>query len=270
MDIDRLGLSTENLATFKRLLHYTHGLILVTGPTGSGKTTTLYAGLSYLNSMEKSIVTIEDPVEYQLDLVNQNQVRDDIGLGFARMLKHVLRQDPDIVMVGEIRERETAQIAVQAALTGHLVLSTLHTNDAAGAISRLLDMNVESFLLSSALIGVMSQRLVRTVCAECKTSYVASPESLRQRNITATENVRLVRGRGCPSCYDSGYKGRIAIQEIFECDADTQRLMVSRPSRDVLADHITGRGIQPLSSDGIAKAFEGKTTIDEVLRAVHS
>ncbi|NIR30990.1 MAG: STAS domain-containing protein [Gammaproteobacteria bacterium] len=270
MDIDRLGLSDANLATFRRLLHYTHGLILVTGPTGSGKTTTLYAGLNYLNSIEKSIVTIEDPVEYQLDLVNQNQIKDDIGLGFAKMLKHVLRQDPDVVMVGEIRERETAQIAVQAALTGHLVLSTLHTNDAAGVITRLLDMRVEPFLLSSALIGVMSQRLVRTVCPECKTSYVASPESLSQRGLEVSENVRLARGRGCPSCYDSGYKGRIAIHEIFECDTETQRLMVSNPSRDTLARHIDQRGIKSLYTDGIAKAFAGKTTLDEVTRVIHS
>ena len=164
LDLDKLGMSERNLGAYKDLLGQGYGLILVTGPTGSGKTTSLYAALNYLNSLEKSIVTIEDPVEYQIEVVNQNEVKDRIGLTFAMMLKHVLRQDPDIVMVGEIRERETAEIAVQAALTGHLVLSTLHTNDSVGAITRMIDMGVEPYLLSSALIGVIAQRLVRTIC----------------------------------------------------------------------------------------------------------
>ena len=176
LDVNRLGMSASNLENFKALLAHNYGSILVTGPTGSGKTTSLYAAINHLNNLEKNIVTIEDPVEYQLDLVNQNEVRANIGLTFAKMLKHVLRQDPDIIMVGEIREKETAEIAVQAALTGHLVLSTLHTNDSVGAVTRMIDMGVEPYLLSSALIGVVAQRLVRTICEQCKTSFLAPPE----------------------------------------------------------------------------------------------
>ena len=270
MEIDKLGMSEENLESFKQLLAKSYGLMLVTGPTGSGKTTTLYAAINYLNSIEKSIVTIEDPVEYQLDMVNQNQVRERIGLSFAKVLKHVLRQDPDIVMVGEIREKETAEIAVQAALTGHLVLSTLHTNDSVGAISRLLDMGVEPFLLSSALMGVMAQRLIRTVCANCATSFVAPPGSLDRFKVVDDGNVRLTKGRGCESCYDSGYKGRAPIHELFTCDSATQQLMVANPSRDALSDHIKGRDIKTLFDAGLAQALAGATTIDEVSRVVGS
>lgn len=207
LDIDKLSMSEANKSSFIKLLKRSHGLILVTGPTGSGKTTTLYAAINYLNSIEKSIVTIEDPVEYQVDIVNQNQVKDMIGLTFAKLLKHVLRQDPDIIMVGEIRERETAEIAVQAALTGHLVLSTLHTNESTGAITRLIEMGIEPYLLSSSLIGVVAQRLIRTVCQKCKTTYLATPEELEMYHWQDQGQVRLVKGRGCPDCYDSGYKG---------------------------------------------------------------
>ena len=198
LEVEKLGLADANRNRLVGLLDRSYGLILVTGPTGSGKTTTLYAGINHLSSDEKNIVTIEDPVEYQIDAISQNQVRDGIGLSFARVLKHVLRQDPDVIMIGEIRERETAEIAVQAALTGHLVLSTLHTNDSVGAVTRLLDMGVEPFLLSSALIGVVAQRLVRRVCGDCQTSYVAPPGSLDHFGITGLDDkVRLVRGRGC-------------------------------------------------------------------------
>ncbi len=269
MEIEKLGMSTENLASFESLLHKSYGLLLVTGPTGSGKTTTLYAAINHLNSIEKSIVTIEDPVEYQVDIVNQNQVRERIGLGFAKLLKHVLRQDPDIVMVGEIRERETAEIAVQAALTGHLVLSTLHTNDSAGAVSRLLDMGIEPFLLSSALIGVVAQRLVRTVCTSCATSFVAPPGSLAKFNVDESETVRLVRGRGCELCYDSGYKGRAPIHELLVCDSSTQQLMVSNPSREALAEHIRNRGIKTLLDAGVSQVLAAKTTMEEVTRVVN-
>lgn len=268
LDIDKLAMSQENKATFIKLLNRSHGLILVTGPTGSGKTTTLYAAINYLNSIEKSIVTIEDPVEYQIDIVNQNQVKDMIGLTFAKILKHVLRQDPDIVMVGEIREKETAEIAVQAALTGHLVLSTLHTNESTGAIARLIEMGVEPYLLSSALIGVIAQRLVRTICKDCKTSYIASSDEINKFGWHDKGQVRLVKGRGCPACYDSGYKGRLATHEILQVGSGLQKLMVTTPSQDDLTGYVKKCGMKTLLDDGLDKVLEGKTTLEEVCRAV--
>ena len=269
LDVDRLGMSESNLEIFKRLLGQSYGLMLVTGPTGSGKTTTLYAALNHLMSDAKNIVTIEDPVEYQIDGILQNQTRDAIGLGFAKILKHVLRQDPDIIMVGEIREQETAQIAVQAALTGHLVVSTLHTNDSIGAITRLIDMGVEPFLLSSALIGVMAQRLVRTVCPDCKTEYSVAPDALESLGVQAEGQIKLLRGRGCGSCYDSGYRGRVAIHELIECDSDLQRLIVSDPSRDELDAYLSGRSYRSMRDDGLERAMRGESTVEEVLRVVN-
>ncbi len=270
LDIQRLGLSFENLDALQRLLGQSYGLLLVTGPTGSGKTTTLYAALNHLMSDTKNIVTIEDPVEYQIDGILQNQTRDSIGLGFAKILKHVLRQDPDIIMVGEIRERETAEIAVQASLTGHLVVSTLHTNDSIGAITRLIDMGIEPFLLSSALIGVMAQRLVRTVCPDCRTSYTLAPEALERLGVPSDKQAKLLRGRGCGSCYDSGYRGRVAIHELVECDAELQRMIVSSPSRDELDAYLAARGHRSMRDDGLARALRGESTIEEVLRVVNS
>lgn len=270
LDIEKLGFSPNNLITLKRLLKRSFGLILVTGPTGSGKTTSLYGAINYLNSIEKNIVTIEDPVEYQIDIVNQNQVKDSIGLSFPKILKHVLRQDPDIVMIGEIRERETAEIAVQAALTGHLVLSTLHTNDSIGTLTRLMDMGIEPYLLSSALIGVIAQRLVRQVCPDCRTSYIAPPELCQTYGWPADKGIKLVKGRGCASCYDSGYRGRIGIHEIIETDPDLQRLMITNPARDVLVDYIRNRKIETLFDDGLARVLAGQTTIEEVSRVINA
>jgi type IV pilus assembly protein PilB len=270
LDIEKLGLSAEHLACFRRLLAQSYGLLLVTGPTGSGKTTTLYAAVNHLASDEKNIVTIEDPVEYQVDQINQNQVRDAIGLSFARILKHTLRQDPDIVMVGEIREKETAEIAVQAALTGHLVLSTLHTNDSIGAVTRMLDMGVEPFLLSSALIGVMAQRLVRTVCPKCKTTYAAPADALAAHGVHSQEQLRLAKGRGCPDCFDSGYKGRMAIHEIVAVDPDLQRLIMTNPSRSDLDDYLRAHQVKTLLDNGLQRALEGRTTVEEVMRAVNN
>ena len=266
LDIDQLSLSNANQAAFIKLLKRSHGLILVTGPTGSGKTTTLYAALNYLNSIEKSIVTIEDPVEYQIDIINQNPVREAIGLTFAKILKHVLRQDPDIIMVGEIRERETAEIAVQAALTGHLVLSTLHTNESTGAITRLIDMGIEPYLLSSALIGVVAQRLIRTICPHCKTSYIATPEEIEYFHWQEHGQVRLAKGRGCPQCYDSGYKGRMAIHEVLTCDTNLQKMMVSNPSQDELKAFVHQLGMATLYDDGLERVLHGLTTAEEVSR----
>jgi type IV pilus assembly protein PilB len=268
LDLNRLGLSESNLAAYKHLLQRSYGLILATGPTGSGKTTTLYAALNHLNSIEKNIVTIEDPVEYQIDIINQNEVRENIGLGFAKVLKHVLRQDPDIIMVGEIRERETAEIAVQAALTGHLVLSTLHTNTAIGAITRMIDMGVEPYLLSSALIGVLGQRLVRTICPECRTQYIAPPDVVSRYGWENESKVRLARGRGCPHCYDSGYKGRIGIHEVLEADEGLQKLVMSNPGRDALAAYIRERNLVTLFDDGLTRVRQGRTTVEEVSRVI--
>ena len=268
LDLGKLGMSEQHLDRYRKLLGRGYGLILATGPTGSGKTTTLYAALNHLNSLEKSIVTIEDPVEYQMDIINQNEVREKVGLTFAKVLKHVLRQDPDIVMVGEIREKQTAEIAVQAALTGHLVLSTLHTNDSVGAITRLIDMGVEPYLLSSALIGVIAQRLVRTVCPGCKTTYVADPKLAAQCGWDSDKPLRLVRGRGCKECYDSGYRGRVAIHETLETDGELQRLIVSNPSRDELSEFMSGREISTLFDDGLDRVRRQLTTIEEVGRVV--
>jgi type IV pilus assembly protein PilB len=268
LNVSKLGMTDQNLKTFKMLLDRSYGLILVTGPTGSGKTTTLYSAINYLNSLEKNIVTIEDPVEYQLDIVNQNPVKENIGLTFAKVLKHVLRQDPDVIMVGEIRERETAEIAVQAALTGHLVLSTLHTNDSVGAVTRMIDMGIEPYLLSSALIGVVAQRLVRSICSACKTDFLATPEMIDRYGWRECGKVRLSKGRGCPECYDSGYKGRMGVHELIETDTDLQRLIISNPTRDKLNECIQARKIKTLFDDGLKRVLERKTTIEEVSRVV--
>ncbi len=270
LDVNKLGMIDDNLKMFKALLSRSYGLILVTGPTGSGKTTSLYAALNYLNSIEKNIVTIEDPVEYQLDIINQNEVRDKIGLSFAKVLKHVLRQDPDIIMVGEIRERETAEIAVQAALTGHLVLSTLHTNDSIGAVTRLIDMGVEPFMLSSALIGVIAQRLVRCICPNCKTSYLAPPELVERYGWSSESDIRLSKGRGCSECYDSGYKGRMAIHEVIQTNDELQKLIVSNPSRDELNQYLQRKHIKTLFDDGLNRVLSGDTTIEESVRVINA
>jgi type IV pilus assembly protein PilB len=269
LNVSRLGMTENNLHTFKTLLDRSYGLILVTGPTGSGKTTTLYSAINYLNSLEKNIVTIEDPVEYQLDIVNQNPIKENIGLSFAKVLKHVLRQDPDVIMVGEIRERETAEIAVQAALTGHLVLSTLHTNDSVGAVTRMIDMGIEPYLLSSALIGVVAQRLVRTICPACKSDFLATPEMVERYKWQELGKVRLSKGRGCPECYDSGYKGRMGLHELIETDNDLQRVIIANPSRDQLSESIQARKVKTLFDDGLARVVERKTTIEEVSRVIN-
>lgn len=270
LDVKKLGMSTQNLTTFRTLLDRSYGLILVTGPTGSGKTTSLYAALNHLNSIERNIVTIEEPVEYQLEIVNQNEVRENIGLSFSTILKHTLRQDPDIIMVGEIRERETAEIAVQAALTGHLVLSTLHTNHAIGAITRMIDMGVEPYLLSSALIGVVAQRLVRSICPACRTRFAAPPELIQRYGWEGQGQIQLARGRGCPDCYDSGYKGRFGIHEVLEADEKLQRLVTSNPGREELARYVSEHGLKTLFDDGLDHVRKGETTIEEISRVINA
>jgi type IV pilus assembly protein PilB len=267
LDINKLGFEEDILTRFKSLLKRPHGLFLVCGPTGSGKTSTLYSAISLLNTQEKNIVTIEDPVEYQLKGVNQNQVREAIGLTFAKFLKHTLRQDPDIILVGEIRDRETAEIAIQASLTGHLVLSTIHTNDSISVITRLLEMGIEPYLISSALLASMSQRLVRTICRDCETTYFPPDTVLKELGVDEGKQIKLSKGKGCASCYDSGYKGRTAIYELLEMDDGLQSLILGNPTTDALRRYTREKGFKTLKHDGYRKVLQGITTIEEVARA---
>jgi type IV pilus assembly protein PilB len=266
LDINRLGFGSGLLGRMKDLLRRPHGLILVCGPTGSGKTTTLYSAIAMLNSLEKNIITIEDPVEYQLPGINQNQVKEAIGLSFARFLKHALRQDPDIVLVGEIRDRETAEIAVQASLTGHLVLSTLHTNDSPSVITRLLEMGIEPYLISSSLLASLAQRLVRTICPECKTSYYAPKGVLKELGLDENKQARFSKGKGCAACYDSGFKGRAGLYELLEMDEGLKTLVLDNPTIDALQGYLRKNGHQTLRGYGYKKVLEGLTTIEEVQR----
>ncbi|HXC52788.1 MAG TPA: type II secretion system ATPase GspE [Candidatus Limnocylindrales bacterium] len=266
VDLGRLGMPTDILENFSHMISQPHGLILVTGPTGSGKTTTLYGALDKINSPELKIITIEDPVEYQLRGVNQIHVKAQIGLSFAAGLRSIVRQDPDVIMVGEIRDAETAEIAIQAALTGHLVFSTLHTNDAAGAISRLLDMGVEDYLLASSLIGVMAQRLVRRVCSKCRRAIDASPEFLKELGPKGAGTVVIYESEGCSECAGTGYLGRGGIYELLVCDDQIRNLIVSRATADRIKADAVSRGMRTLRMDGFWKVAEGMTTVGEVLR----
>lgn len=268
-DLDHLGFEENTVEKFKQLIHRPLGLVLVTGPTGSGKTTTLYSSIGAINTMGKNIITIEDPVEYQMEMINQIQVRDAIGLTFAKILRSALRQDPDVVMVGEIRDRETAEIAIRAALTGHLVLSTLHTNDSAGAITRLLDMGVEPYLVASAVSGVLAQRLIRTICPACKTLYYTSVAVKEELGIHRDDNFQLARGRGCEECYDSGYKGRVGIYELLCVDEPLKNLVLNNPTTDSVRALREQSGLPSLRQEGYQRVRERLTTIEEVARAVH-
>lgn len=266
LDVNRLGFEPDTKDRFKKILRRPYGLILACGPTGSGKTTTLYSGLTMLNSPEKNIITIEDPVEYQLNGINQNQVRENIGLSFSTFLKHALRQDPDIVMVGEIRDRQTAEIAIQASLTGHLVLSTLHTNDSPSAITRLMEMGVEPYLISSSLLACVAQRLVRSICPDCRTEYFPPKEVLEELGAEEGSNIRLMRGKGCPTCYDSGFKGRFGIYELLEMNQGLRDLIIKNPPVDVLQDYLNKNGHRSLKIIGYQKVLENMTTIEEINR----
>lgn len=264
--VDALGLDDYTLNVFKKAVDAPHGMILVTGPTGSGKTTTLYSVLSELNNPEYNIVTVEDPIEYQLPGINQVAVRSEIGLGFADALRSILRQDPDIVMIGEIRDNETADIAVKAALTGHQVLSTLHTNDAAGAITRLDDMGIEPFLISSSVILTCAQRLVRRICPNCKEEWVPEPEIFEKLGIESMEGVPFYKGQGCDRCKRRGYLGRAAILEVLPISESIRRLIIKRASAAVIKSQGMNEGMKTLRMVGIEKAREGITTLEEVLR----
>ncbi|OGL47740.1 MAG: hypothetical protein A2W05_01075 [Candidatus Schekmanbacteria bacterium RBG_16_38_10] len=271
LGLEDVGLFQDDLHTIHAMIKKTNGIILVTGPTGSGKTTTLYGALTKVNTTDKNIITIEDPIEYQLFGIGQIQVNSKIELTFARGLRSILRQDPDIIMVGEIRDVETAEIAIHASLTGHLVFSTLHTNDAAGAVTRLLDMGVEPFLVSSTLSAVIAQRLVRVICNDCKESYVPDDESLSEIGITRDQlkNGVLYRGRGCMSCVKTGYKGRIGIFEILKMDEGTKRLVLEKYDSNAIKKEAMKNGMLILKQDGARKVIEGLTTIEEILRVAH-
>ncbi|WP_206812692.1 GspE/PulE family protein [Paradesulfitobacterium ferrireducens] len=264
-----LGLQGRDLELFDELSTKPYGIVLVTGPTGSGKTTTLYTMLNQLNTPEKNIVTLEDPVEFNFKGVNQMQVNPKAGLTFAAGLRSILRQDPDIIMVGEMRDNETAEIAVRSALTGHLVLSTIHTNDAASAITRLVDMGIEPFLISASLLGIISQRLVRRICPQCAAEYEASPKEMSLLGLEEGEKVRLKKGRGCAYCHNSGYKGRIAIFEIMRITAGHRNLIDTRVTADELKGYAINEGMVTLKEAAARLVLQGVTTVDELLRVTY-
>jgi len=262
--LDQVGLSPAVENQFRELIHLTHGIILLTGPTGSGKTTTLYAALNELNCQERNILTVEDPIEYQLPGIGQMQVKPKINLSFANCLRHILRQDPDVIMVGEIRDRETADIAIQASLTGHLVLSTLHTNDSSTAITRLTDMGIEPYLISSSLVAVIAQRLLRRICPACKTA--CSPEQTRQTGI----DQQLFYGTGCDKCLQTGYYGRIGIFELLNLDDDIKEMITNQETSQRIKEVALEKGMITLRSSGIEKAHAGETTMEEVIRVTQN
>jgi type IV pilus assembly protein PilB len=268
LSLDRVGLRPEELEVVRTYIKKPNGIVIVTGPTGSGKTTTLYAALQELNGVDIKILTAEDPVEYDIDGLCQCQINTEVGLTFAGALRSFLRQDPDVILVGEIRDLETAQIAVQASLTGHLVFSTLHTNDAPSSIIRLLDLGLESFLLTATIEAIVAQRLVRTICPKCKEQYVPTEEQLMELELTPddVQGRTFFRGRGCDTCHGTGYKGRTAIYEIMGMDDGMRDLVMKQASTAVLRDEARKRGMRTLRESGLLSIFEGLTTIDEVVR----
>lgn len=263
ISLEEIGFDRVLLDKYENLIKRPYGMLLITGPTGSGKTTTLYASLDKINHPDRKIITIEEPVEYLLKGINQMQVRPKIGLTFASGLRHIVRQDPDVIMVGEIRDLETANISVHAALTGHLLFSTLHTNDAPSALARLADMGVEHYLVASTLVGVMAQRLVRRICKDCEETYPV-PQDMREA--LGPDANTVSKGTGCPSCMNTGYKGRIAIFELLEIDDDIRDLIVAKSSSQNIKDKAISMGMSTLYQDGIEKVKKGITTLEEVLR----
>jgi len=264
LGLAEMGMAAKRLEIFEKLINKNTGILLVTGPTGSGKTTTLYAALNRINSMEKNIITIEDPIEYELKGVGQIQVNPKTELTFARGLRSVLRHDPDIIMVGEIRDLETVEIAIQASLTGHLVFSTLHTNDATGALTRLVDMGVEPFLIASSLLAVLAQRLVRRICPDCKEPF--QPEEATLEELGLPKDQVFYHGRGCEACMQSGYRGRTGIFELLVMDNDTRHLLTSGADSVRMKDMAVRNGMATLFEDGLLKVKTGMTTLNEVLR----
>ena len=270
LSIDQLGLSQKNLTVLTNFIRRPTGMVLITGPTGSGKTSTLYACMREMKSEEANIISVEDPVEYELYGVNQVQINEKVGLSFPFILRSILRQDPNVIMIGEIRDEETAEIAVQAAMTGHLVLSTLHTNDAPSAVTRLIDIGIPPYLIASSLIGIVAQRLVRTICPDCKEEYVPSQDSLARLNLDQNDlPFKFYRGRGCLNCNNTGFKGRTIIEEIMITGPKIRELIQSSAIADTLREAAMAMGMTTLGMSGIKKIERGITTIDEVLKAVH-
>jgi general secretion pathway protein E len=268
LDIEKLGFPEDTMEGFRELIQKPHGIILVTGPTGSGKTTTLYCALGKINSPDKKIITVEDPVEYQLRGINQIQVKPSIGLTFANALRSIVRQDPDVILIGEIRDAETAEIAIHSALTGHLVLSTLHTNDAPSAVTRLIDMGMEDYLLSSTIIGILAQRLVRIACPDCREPYSPNPMILKEMKLDSGDlkNPNIIEVRGCESCSHTGYWGRLGIFEFLKVTDDIQRLILGKKDSNIIKEAARKDGMRTLREDGWLKVKQGVTTVSEVLR----
>ncbi len=272
LGLEEVGFLEDNVKKFQRLIKYPNGIILMTGPTGSGKTTTLYAALQTLNTPDTKIITIENPVEYQIEGINQIQVNEDIGLDFSKGLRHMLRQSPDVILVGEIRDTTTAEIAIRAALTGHLVFSTLHTNDASSAAIRLIDMGVKPFLVASSIQAVIAQRLVRRICPYCKTEYTPEPEELIDVGVDPDEyrDTTFYKGGGCERCNGSGYRGRTAIHEMFEMTAKTRHMVINMEAAIRIKQQAVKEGMRTLRMDGWQKVLRGMTTIEEIMRVTQS
>ncbi|MBH0190680.1 MAG: type II secretion system ATPase GspE [Nitrospira sp.] len=266
LNLSEMGFSKDRLSAIHQLIQLAHGIILVTGPTGSGKTTTLYAALSHINAPDKNIITVEDPVEYQLLGIGQMQVNPKINLSFATGLRSILRQDPDVIMIGEIRDRETAEIAIHASLTGHLVFSTLHTNDAASAATRLIDMGIEPFLVASSVVAVLAQRLLRRICPDCKRSYQASAEELSRLDLAPGTAITLYRGTGCAACSQTGYRGRTGIFELMILDDDIRRLIGGKADSTAIKQAAVAKGMVTLKQEGTERVLQGHTTLEEVMR----
>lgn len=265
LELATLGMTEQNQLLMRELIHKPHGIMLVTGPTGSGKSTTLYAGLLEINSRDRNILTVEDPIEYAIDGIGQTQVNSKVDMTFARGLRAILRQDPDVVMIGEIRDLETAEIAVQASLTGHLVFSTLHTNSAVGAVTRLQDMGVEPFLLSSSLLGVLAQRLVRSLCPNCKAAHSTTENEKQILGLQSSDNAVIYRAVGCEKCNKTGYKGRTGIHELLVVDEDVRELIHTGAGEQAIEKLIRQRS-PSIRDDGLAKVLAGETTLEEILR----
>jgi type IV pilus assembly protein PilB len=268
LGLEDLGFSEENYLRFKELINKPFGMILVTGPTGSGKTTTLYAALSSIDVVSKNVMTIEDPVEYEISMVRQSQINPQAGFTFASGLRSALRQDPDVILVGEIRDKETADMAIRASLTGHLLFSTLHTNDAAGTITRLIDIGVSPFLLPSTLLAAIAQRLVRRVCQHCKESYEASQREKELLGVPGDQPLELVRGKGCPYCRNTGYKGRIAVFEMLTMNPEIEELVLNNAPSSKIKRAAVENGMADLRQDCIDKVLAGKTTVEELVRVI--